>query len=423
MSDNMATDAKRKEQARMGKDNAESIAVMVILGILGVITAVAVFFDSDIFGPGSVFDSDPTGNRIINDIYHYIPAMIRTCEILFVTLFFFVLLSVVKKRIKSDTHFQTALKLIISFTRYALFVVAIIWILSSWGVDTRTLLVSAGILGLIIGLGAQSLIADIIAGMFIVFDGEFKVGDIIVVDGWRGNVMEIGIRTTKFIDEGGNIKYINNSTINAVVNQSQELSVIKSELSIFYDENLESVELRIKEYLPKIKDKIPYIVEGPYYKGVNSMNDSSVSLLFLAKCDEHYFYQARRALNREIYRMANEMNIPIPYNQIVINQPLPDGTFAESTTTPSEKKAATNFAYDQAVSSMGMEAENDSRSGTNSYHSGRGRVTPRWLSSAGTRASSLPGRASPVDPQGLRRSAREGRVRYRNPIPRFWVLS
>lgn len=356
----MAKEKKEKKE-RQAKDkpgmNAEQRLILVLLGILGVITVIAMFLDSQLFGDDSQFLDNPTGNTALDAIYHKVPAMFRTCQILFLALLIFVVLNFVKNAIKPETHFQTALRLIVSFTRYAVFIIAIIWVLWAWGVDTKTLLVSAGILGLIIGLGAQSLIADIIAGMFIVFDGEYRVGDIIVVEGWRGTVMEIGIRTTKIIDEGGNIKYINNSTIRTVVNQSQELSVIRCELPIFYDEDLESVELRIKEYLPKIKDKIPYIVEGPYYKGVNGMNDSSVNLLFLAKCDEHYYYPARRALNREIYRMANEMEIPIPYNQIVINQPLPDGTF-DKETTPQQKRQATRFAYDQAALSEDMEGEN-----------------------------------------------------------------
>ena len=349
----------KKEKAPSDKERVERIAIYVILGVLGVITAISIILDQELFGPDSIFNNNPTNNTVLDEIYHKVPAMFRTCQILFVALLIFVVLNGLKNRIRADTHFQTALRLVVSFTRYAVFIIAMLWVLTVWGVDTNTLLVSAGIMGLVIGLGAQSLIADIIAGLFIVFDGEYKVGDIIVVDGWRGNVMEIGIRTTKFIDEGGNIKYINNSTIKAVVNQSQELSVIRCELSIFYDEDLEGVELRIKEYLPKIKDKIPFIVEGPYYKGVNSMNESSVSLLFLAKCDEHYFYIARRALNREIYRMANEMNIPIPYNQIVVNQPLPDGTF-NIHTTPEQKREATTFARMQAVESAGMESDNES---------------------------------------------------------------
>lgn len=355
----METDIKNKEKDLSGTKKAERTAILVTLTILGIITVIALIYDREIFGVDSIFHDDPTKNSVLDYLYHQIPAMFRTCQIMFVALLFFVLLNRLKNAIKAETHFQTALRLVVSFTRYAIFIVAIIWVLSAWGVDTQTLIVSAGILGLIIGLGAQSLIADIIAGLFIVFDGEYKVGDIITVDGWRGNVMEIGIRTTKFIDEGGNIKYLNNSTIKAVVNQSQELSVIRSELCIFYDEDLEAVELKIKEYLPRIRGKIPYVVRGPFYKGVNSMNESSVTLLFFAKCDEHYFYQARRALNREIYKMANEMNIRIPYNQIVLNQPLPEGTF-DAKSTPEQKEEAEMFTFMQSVESLDMEAANDS---------------------------------------------------------------
>ena len=347
---------KKTEKKELTDEQRENRAILIILGILGIITVLALIFDNEIT---TGFKDYPFGNSVFDNIYRSIPSIIKTCEILFITLLLFVLLDIVKnKLITARTHFQTALRLIISFTRYALFIIAIIWILASWGVDTQTLLVSAGILGLIIGLGAQSLIADIIAGMFIVFDGQYRVGDFIVIDGWRGQVMEIGIRTTKIRDEGGNIKYVNNNEIKAVVNQSQDLSVVKCELCIFYDENLENVELKIKKYLPKIKDKIPYIVDGPYYKGVQGMEDSYVTLLFLAKCEEVDFYPAKRALNREIYRMAAEMNIPIPYPQIVLNQPMPEGSFSESTTTPKQKREATAFVYDQAYDSEGMEAEN-----------------------------------------------------------------
>ena len=345
-----------KEKKELTDEQRERRAILIILGILGIITIFAMIFEGDL---NSGYKDDPFELSVLNGIYHSIPAIIKTCEILFITLLLFVVLDFIKNNvIKAHTHFQTALRLIISFTRYALFIIAIIWILASWGVDTQTLLVSAGILGLIIGLGAQSLIADIIAGMFIVFDGQYGVGDFIVIDGWRGQVMEIGIRTTKIRDEGGNIKYVNNNEIKAVVNQSQDLSVVKCELCIFYDENLENVELKIKKYLPKIKDKIPYIVDGPYYKGVQGMEDSYVTLLFIAKCEEINFYPAKRALNREIYRMAAEMNIPIPYPQIVLNQPMPDGSFDESTTTPRQKKEATAFVYDQAFDTEGMESEN-----------------------------------------------------------------
>ena len=164
-----------KEKKELTDEQRERRAILIILGILGIITVFAVIFDNDLFGAGA-FSDDPAGNKILDGIYHAIPSIIKTCEILFITLLLFVLLDIIKNKfIKAHTHFQTALRLIISFTRYALFIVAIIWILASWGVDTQTLLVSAGILGLIIGLGAQSLIADIIAGMFIAWYALVKV--------------------------------------------------------------------------------------------------------------------------------------------------------------------------------------------------------------------------------------------------------
>ncbi len=351
------TESKRRFNG-LNTKNDDDRAFLIALGVLGIISVIALVLDSQLFGADSPFLDDPTGNSVIDFIYHKIPALFRTCQILFVALLLFVLLKILQRRITKESRFQTAIRLTISFSRYAVFIIAIVAILSAWGVDTRTLIVSAGILGLIIGLGAQSLIADIIAGLFIVFDGEYKVGDIIVVDGWRGTVLEIGIRTTKIIDAGGNIKYINNSTIKSIVNQSQELSVITTELSIFYDDDLEKVELKIRDYLPKIFGRIPYIVEGPFYKGVNSMGESSVNLLFLAKCDEHDYYPARRALNREIYRMANELEIQIPYDQIVVNQPLPDGTFSKDPSSAQEKSEATAFAYDQSARSKSLEKEN-----------------------------------------------------------------
>ncbi len=106
------------EKKELTDEQRENRAILVILGILGVITVIAVIFDSELFGPESIFNDNPTGNSVIDEIYHHIPSLIKTCEILFVALLLFVGLDVLKNRfIKADTHFQTALRLIISFTR------------------------------------------------------------------------------------------------------------------------------------------------------------------------------------------------------------------------------------------------------------------------------------------------------------------
>ncbi|MBP5091358.1 MAG: mechanosensitive ion channel family protein [Bacilli bacterium] len=214
---------------------------------------------------------------------------------------------------------KTISRLLENFIKWVVFIASIFLVMAAWGADSIALLTSAGVLTLIIGLGSQSLVADILAGIFIVFEGDFQVGDIIIVDGWRGEVTEIGIRTTKLIDAGGNIKIINNSDIRSVVNQTQELSIAKCYMSVDYGTRIEKVESVIADNLAKVKAAIPDIVEGPFYKGVAELADSSINLLFIAKCKEGDIYQVQRDLNRELLIVFNDNGIDIPFNQIVVD--------------------------------------------------------------------------------------------------------
>ena len=198
------------------------------------------------------------------------------------------------------------------------------------------------------------MIADIIAGIFIVFEGSYQVGDIIVVGDWRGTVDEIGIRTTKIIDAGGNVKIINNSEISSVINQTKELSLAKAKISIEYGESIEKVELVIKNNIERIKNNIPEIIDGPYYKGVDALSDSSVDLLFFAKCKEEDIYSVQRAMNRELKLIFDENNINIPFPQITLNQP----TVINSKVSKSAKKDAQNFAQEQKTLSKDIEEKN-----------------------------------------------------------------
>ena len=189
--------------------------------------------------------------------------------------------------------------ILISVIKYSALLVWLFFVLSSFGVDTTVILAGIGIVSLIVGLAIQPLLSDIIAGLFIVFEDVFNVGDIIVADGFRGTVKEIGMRHTQIEDAGGNIKVINNSDVRALVNMTNQLSIAVVDMSIEYGESLERVEAIIAENLPKIKEAIPEIVEGPFYKGVSELSDSSVDLKFIAKCEETAKYQVERDLKRQ----------------------------------------------------------------------------------------------------------------------------
>lgn len=307
------------------KKKASALKTIVWVLLLSAIVASIVFADY-LFGEKSLFEKwikegDIT-NSTLTGLIRLLPHLLKTFQIVILSLLVYHLIAwVMKKCLHKSNRMLTIHKLLTSFLKYLVVIVAFLFILSAWGVDTTTLLASAGILGLVIGLGAQSLIADIIAGTFIVFEGSYQVGDIVVIDGWRGTVEEIGIRTTKIIDAGGNIKIINNSSIATVINQTKELSVAKCVMSISYDESLERIEKIISDNIDKIKGRIPGIIGGLYYKGVSELGASSVNLMFLADCKEEDIYQVQRDLNRQFKLLFDANGIKIPYSQIVVNQP------------------------------------------------------------------------------------------------------
>ncbi len=214
----------------------------------------------------------------------------------------------------------SVISLLCSFIKYLAVVVLVFFILSTFGVDTTALIAGIGILSLIVGLAIQPLLQDIIAGIFIVFEKIYDVGDVIVVDTFRGTVIEIGIRTTKLKDAGGDIKVINNSDIRTLINMTGDLSYAISEVDIEYGESLERVEKVIEENLAVIKEKIPAIVDGPYYKGVVMLGASGVTLRLVAQCKEDAKFQTQRDMNRQIKLIFDANGIGIPFQQVVVHQ-------------------------------------------------------------------------------------------------------
>ena len=252
---------------------------------------------------------------------------------------------------------ETVGHLLESVLKYGSVIGILFYMLHLIGFNTASLITSASLLSLVVGFGAQSLISDILAGIFIVFEGEFRVGDIVTIGDFRGTVIEIGIRTTKIEDFVGNIKILNNSSISGVLNMTKEYSTVAVTLSIEYGESLERVESVLKKQFPIIREGIPEIVNGPFYKGVSSMGDNSVNLLVVAQCLEGDRMGVMRALNRELYLTFTENGINIPFPQVTISY-LEDKKTKGA--TKKEKKEAKGFVKGQRDKSKRIESVKNS---------------------------------------------------------------
>ena len=207
-----------------------------------------------------------------------------------------------------------------SFCIYAIVLIGLVWCLAAIGVNLSTIFASIGIVALIIGFAAESLIEDIITGLFLVFEDEFNVGDIIEYNGFRGTVTKIGVRVTCLQDAGGNVKIINNSDIRDVLNKSKDLSAAVTDAPIAYSANLEEAEKVLNSILTKLPEQYPDVFsEVPKYMGVQTLDASSVNLRVCAQVAEGNIFSAIRLMNREIKIGFDNAGIEIPFQQVVVH--------------------------------------------------------------------------------------------------------
>ncbi len=290
---------------------------IVFLLIMLVGTVCAYVFHDYIFPADSIFNSGVTSSDFVNSLLAIVPKVIQAIQVVTIVLLIeTVVLLIINKSFKKSQREITVARLISNLIKWVTVIVLIIAVLAIWGIDTTALITGAGVITLVVGLGMQSLIADVVAGLFIVFENEFNVGDIITVGDFRGTVVSIGIRTTK-LEALGNIKIINNSEIRGVLNQTVELSTAKSLIDIEYGASLERVEEIIKTKLPEIV--IDGVTGGISYDGVATLGASGVTLQFTAKCYEGDIFAIQREMNKRLKVMFDENGINIPFNQLVVH--------------------------------------------------------------------------------------------------------
>ena len=326
----MENEVKEKKQNWWTRKSTAGKVAFIIAAILALFSIFALIIVMDlrryvgedigdlVYGPGISSGWEKFGISIANSTASWIV----TALIIFITfLFIFVCNFITHLFDNGSRKARTISSLIRSLVKYVSIIAAVCFVLIAWGVDVVGIVAGVGVLTLIIGLGCQSLIQDVVSGLFIVFDDYFASGDMVIIDGFRGTIVEVGLRSTKLQDFGGNIKSITNGSIHTVVNMSRIRSVASVKISISYNEDVERVEALVVKECEKLKEKVPNIVDGPFYKGIDAITSSSVELLVLAFTMEDNRFQVTRDLNREFYLMCRRHNIQIPYTQVTVNSP------------------------------------------------------------------------------------------------------
>lgn len=220
----------------------------------------------------------------------------------------------------SSRREDTLISILNNIATYVIWGFTIINIISALGVaDIGTILAGVGVLGVGISFGAQDLVKDVIAGIFIMFEDHFSVGDVIEADGFMGEVIQLGLKTTRIQSWTGEIKIIANGQIGSVKNYSINKSVSVVDVGVSYDANLLEVEKVVTDNLKSWEEKYDSIIETPQYLGVQELGDSCVVVRIIAATKPMHHVGVTRQLNKDVKMLFDAHNIEIPFPQLVLH--------------------------------------------------------------------------------------------------------
>jgi small-conductance mechanosensitive channel len=206
-------------------------------------------------------------------------------------------------------------------------IVAVMMVLREVGLDITPLMAGAGVAGLAIGFGAQSLIRDVIAGFFILLEDQFHVGDVIQVAGVNGQVEQMTLRLTTVRDLQGTVHFIPNGEIKVVSNLTKEWSRVVLEIGVDYEEDVDRVIEVLAEVGRSLTEDESFgklVLEPPQVLGVEALTDSQVTIRMLAKTVPFKQWEVARELRRRIKSGFDREGIRAPYpHRVVITHASP----------------------------------------------------------------------------------------------------
>ena len=218
----------------------------------------------------------------------------------------------------NNARATTVGKLISSVIKYVVWFIVSIVVLSELDIDVTPFIASAGVIGLAIGFGAQEIVRDFISGFFIIFEGSFNVGDVIEVDGFKGNVLGLGLRTTSIQNWKNEIKIINNGDIKSLINFSKTDSIAIVDFGVAYETDLSKLSNLMEKFEKTTFNKYDEIIELPVFLGVIELADSSINLRIIAKTGTLKHFQVERDIRKDLVIYLNDNDIDIPFPQIVV---------------------------------------------------------------------------------------------------------
>jgi len=198
-------------------------------------------------------------------------------------------------------------------------ITAIFMILSEVGIDITPLLAGAGVAGIAIGLGAQSLIRDLLSGLFIIIEDQYGRGDWVQLAGVNGLVELVNLRRTVLRDLDGNVHSIPNGEVRLATNYTKEWARVNLIIPVAYGEDLDHVTEvidRVGEELAKDKTFGPIIIKAPKVLRVDNFGDSGIDMKILGETKPMRQWEVTGELRKRVKKAFDEEGIEIPWPHV-----------------------------------------------------------------------------------------------------------
>lgn len=221
-----------------------------------------------------------------------------------------------KKRKKTlDGLVGTIVKIIV-------WVVVVIMIINELGVNTGPLIASAGVIGIVLGFGAQTLIKDFTSGLFIIAENQFRVGDIIEINGVSGMVEDITIRTTVLRDLDGNLHHIPNGSIDVTTNKTMEYANMHENITVGADTDIEQLQHvidHVGEQLSAKPELKGIIIEPPKFVRVKGFNHDGLIVKVIGKTTPGDQWKVQGEFYKQLKKAFEKHDIEVGYRRLTVH--------------------------------------------------------------------------------------------------------
>jgi moderate conductance mechanosensitive channel len=235
--------------------------------------------------------------------------------------------AVVGKRFLNDVaerkREDTLINVITGTIKTFVWIIAILMIFSEFGVNIGPMIAAAGVVGLAFGFGGQYLIKDVISGLFIIFENQYRVGDVITIAGVTGAVEDVNLRLTILRDASGVVHHVPNGSISVASNLTKHYSKVNLDIDIAYEADIEEVEKVVNavgEELAKDSDWADAIISPPQFVRINDFADSAVVIKIVGETQPTEQWAVAGELRKRLKIAFDKNGIDIPYPQQVIRK-------------------------------------------------------------------------------------------------------